>query len=235
MINIVMYTDNEKEIELVKKVINKLKLKNLTLKFFFDSPYIENYIDCFSDEQNIYILSIEMVSGSGLDIASKIRKQDKSALIIFMANDERFMSTVFKFVTFDYLIKPLDKSSVKQLFLRIGDYLERLEYFSFFYKRIKHAVKLSEIIYFEKYGRTAYIYTINEIYRCNKSMQEITRQLSGSFVQVHCSYTVNLQYVSKFKKDELLLCYKNGKEKIIEKCIPVGRSFRKELEQSIFL
>lgn len=104
------------------------------------------------------------------------------------------------------------------------------KYFTFFSARIRHALDLSEIVYFEKDGRSAYVHTLTEVYRCNKSNQEIIEQLSDEFIQIHCSFIVNLQYLVTVKQNIVLLKYRNQKNETIKKIIPVGGRFKNNIK-----
>lgn len=230
--NIVIYGREENEFELIEEVADYCKVPQKNCSFFDEYHRISNYIDCFSNEQNIYFLSVEMTEYSGFDVAKKIRCKDRSALIIFIADTMRYVGKVFEFVTFDYLVRPLNKESMKRLFLRMNEYIiSRKQYFTFFSERIHHSVHLSEIIYFEKSGRSAYIHTEKESYRFNKTMHEILRQLSKEFVHIHCSYIVNLSYVKEIKQNEVIVKSKSTGDKSIEQKLPIGRSFKSNIKK----
>jgi DNA-binding LytR/AlgR family response regulator len=79
--NIVFYGKEKNEFRTIKEIIERNKLKPTTYNFFSGFSFMQNYIDFFSDEQNIYFLTIEMKQKSGLEVAKQIRIRDKHALI----------------------------------------------------------------------------------------------------------------------------------------------------------
>ena len=144
------------------------------------------------------------------------------------------MAKVFEVVTFDYVVRPMTEKSLERLFSRIQKYTgNHHQYFTFFSERLRHSVLLSEIVYFEKCGRAAYLYTEKEVYKFNQSMCEIFQQLSEGFVQVHCSYIVNLAYVMRIRQDAIILKFKDGNDYWEEELIPVGRSFKSNVKRLV--
>lgn len=235
MFNVVVYNNDEEERELIEKIIVGKSKENICNNITGYTNFL-NYIRYFSDEQNVYFLSIRNRESSGFELAEKIRKTDKEALIIFIDDDYSHVRKVFKYLTFEYLVRPLDMAKLKDLAVRITNHLSKQKSkFHFSSKRINHILPQMEIIYFEKDGRSAYIHTKKGIFCCNKTIREIFEQLSDNFIRVHSSYIVNQEYIFKIEKNKLGLLFPNEKNQLTEIAIPIGRSFKKNIRDKFVM
>lgn len=85
-----------------------------------------------------------------------------------------------------------------------------------------YQVKLSEILYLEAYGNFVKIYTTERMILVSGSMKSMEEKLPlDQFVRVHKSYIVPLAKIEKLSGNTLY---------ISDKAIPVGRYYKKELE-----
>lgn len=155
----------------------------------------------------LYLLDIELDGYQVIDIAKKIRAISPNSLIVFLTNYEKFMPLVFEIRTFDYLLKPITKQKLDLVLNRATHYLNiSKNYFNFTYKKINYVLDASKILYFEKKGRTAYIYYEDKLFKCNMTALEILKQLDNSnFIQIHSAYIINLNYIQGYTSKYILI------------------------------
>jgi DNA-binding LytR/AlgR family response regulator len=99
MVNVIICDDNDKDrkniFEVVKNFMDKNKIEYKTHVYNdYDKKFhemIENKIPF-----KIYLLDIETPSGSGIDIARKIRTKDVDSVIIFLTAHEELGNIVLK-------------------------------------------------------------------------------------------------------------------------------------------
>ncbi|MBS7021287.1 MAG: response regulator, partial [Firmicutes bacterium] len=97
MINFIVCDNNEKIVENVVKVIDKVMIKN---NIAYKNHKFVDYNQEFMSEMKqhgtnkIYILDIEVNNKSGIDIARMIRKDDLNSAIIFLTSHNELAECV---------------------------------------------------------------------------------------------------------------------------------------------
>lgn len=129
----------------------------------------------------------------------------------------KYVFEVFEVVTFDFLIKPIEYDKFKNIIEKIKQYLHMTKaMFAFSYRKNSFSIPCAEIMYIEKSGRKAYLYTKDEEYPFNMTLEEIWKQLDiNLFAAIHTSCIVNLSYVREVVRNELIL--KNGEKLFVSK------------------
>ncbi len=69
---------------------------------------------------DLIFLDIEMMDSNGLDVASDIKKYSEDTKIVFVTNYNNYWSNAFCVHAFDYVVKPISKSSITRV---IDDFL----------------------------------------------------------------------------------------------------------------
>ena len=168
---------------------------------FYEKGRLENYFD-------IIFMDIEMKTTNGIEAAEFLRRFDKRALIVFTTNYEQFLYAATYTHLFRFLTKPLKQEGFFKAFEDACKTLRlRGKVFTYtnYYERGK--ILADNIVYFERHNRQVKICT-----RQGKSeplwlkLGEVYEELKDyGFVRPHQSCLVNLKYISKIFKDELLL------------------------------
>lgn len=187
-----------------------------------------------------YLLNIEADGYHVIEVAKKLRALSPNSLIVFLTNDEKYMPLVFEIRTFDYLIKPITKQKLDLVLERAAHYLSiDKKYFSFTYKKIRYILDASKILYFEKRGRTAFIYYEDELYKCNMTAAEILKQLdNNNFVQIHSAYIINLNYIKGYTlkyvlmRNSFLTNFTSSNGKKLTK-LPISEKYKKSTKNKI--
>ena len=123
MLNFVICDDNLNILNKLKQMLETIFSKNnfeASVSFKSDnSEEILNYIE--NNSVDVVMLDINLKSNkTGLELAEEIRKKKKNAYIIFTTGHLEYAMVAYKYKTFDYLAKPIDK---KELLKILSTYL----------------------------------------------------------------------------------------------------------------
>lgn len=185
---------------------------------------------------HIYFLDIDMLTISGLDLARTIRSNDLNAYIIFFTyytNYTKYIKSIFEVNPFDYLINPITKQGLYKTIDRIIKFLNYKDDF-FYYKKRKDSILISmrKIVYFEKHGRYVLIHTEDGLDKFIMTTDNLLKKLNNSFVQIHTSFIINLNYLSQLSGENILLSFYND-GKIKQQSLQISRKFRLDARTKI--
>ena len=199
MLNFVLCDDNTSAIDKLSKMLNSILIShNLKgqITFTTNNPLdLLNYVK--DNPTHVLLLDIDLKSStSGLEIAEKIRKVDKSIYIIFVTGHFEFGMVAYKYKTFDFLQKPLTKERFEETILRLYSdvYGEKNKY-----KRLdndKTVIKENSIRFIKKDGMKVIFHTDTRHYETYSSFSKISDMLPYNFVRCHKSYIVNVAKIT---------------------------------------
>ncbi|MFH1118842.1 MAG: LytTR family DNA-binding domain-containing protein [Bacteroidota bacterium] len=192
----------------------------------------------------LVLLDIRMPDGTGFDLLRKIMPVSFS--IIFVTAFEEYAIKAFRYNAIDYLTKPLDpielQSAIEKAMTTIENenINERLKKLLIDYMKpqppenrklilktseIIHIVDIDKIVRCESDRNYTVFYMENrEKILISKSIKEFSDTLEPhDFYRVHHSHLINLKYLVKFKRDELMCVLSDATE------IPVSTRKRDEL------
>lgn len=166
-------------------------------------------------EQNtfydIIYLDISMPEINGIDVASTIRTQNISVLIIYVSAYDTYYKSLFETEPFRFISKPIDESVFKTVFSAAFKRISsQPEYFNFTYNKAFYKLPLKEICYFESKNRIIQIHMNQPKQNENfyDKLNDIEKRLSNfhcNFIRIHQSYLVNLDYVKKICRNKVIL------------------------------
>ena len=181
-----------------------------------------NYFDCF-------FLDIDLPDMTGIEVAEKIRHFNSDTLIIFLTSYSEYMPQVFKFYTFDYLCKPVNKNEIKRVLENISKVIKkRNKMFEFSYNKTIFSVPMQDIIYFEKRGRMVQIHTSQDEFSFYASSKELIEKLSDDFIRVHTSFFVNGRHIVGYNSNHVIVRKENNRIDL-----PVSRKFRESTKNKL--
>lgn len=223
---ILIFEDNESElhnlIDCLHNFFNKYKfdLKYL-ISNTMDTEFVLNHIY----DYDIFFLDIEVNHFNGIDIGVQIRKINRDATIIFVSNYFKYLIDGYKAQANRYFIKPIDQEVFNlEMNTIILDYIRNFDGFldsKIYPKKIYY----KEIYYVEHISRKSYLHLSNgNVIKTTYTLKYWKELFPSYFIQTHKSFLVNLNYISGFKKKEIIL--EN------EENIPISRVFRKQLEDA---
>lgn len=225
MIKLAICDDSPAVIEQIEAYLEQIQDLRFNYEVFFSAEELYDYKITQQIDFDIYLLDIELGTMSGLELAKKIRQVSPYALIIFLTSYTRYVLEVFEVITFDFIEKPLSYERFKMILHKASDFLRLTKVdFIFSYRKNSYSIPCQRIIYIEKTGRKAHIYTnYGSTYQCNITLDEIWTQLNPkTFASIHTSCIVNLNEILEVVCDKLTL--KNGK------VLYVARNYRQEIK-----
>ena len=218
MVNIIICDDNDKDRKNILEVVNNFMNKN---KIEYNTHMYNDYDKKFHEiieskiPFKIYLLDIETPSGSGIDIARKIRNKDVDSIIIFLTvheelgnvilkNDLMFLSFINKFDNYKLRLNNSLKKALNLLkYKRIIKFTDR---------NVTYTINIDDILYLtkESYERKTIIKTDYTEFKVNNTLTELVKMLDDRFIQTHRSCYINDDRKVSIDKTNRIIYFDNG-------------------------
>lgn len=200
----------------------------------------KTYIQCYSsgeeligDMENgsrydLIYLDYEMDGMDGCRTGLTIRKKwkDWSCLIIYVSGHADKIFQLLEVSVFQFIKKPIDEGRFKRILYQA---VERIENSGdkLVVKKGREAVslKMSEIIYLESMKRQVYIAMEGDgvsVYDKLDALEEKLVTGNGTFVRIHQSFVINLDFVTRFYASKVVM--EGGRE------LEISRKYRSVYE-----
>lgn len=213
---IVVVEDNrilrKREIEAIRKALKDYDYKIVEYSDF--TKELKKLIQ--TPDFKIYILDIELLNSSGIDIANYIRDYDDMSEIIMCSFHYELEYKVLK-----SKLKILDfVSKYNNAYVNLTNLI--LEVFNKHSRKVLKItdkgvilfIVMKDILYIskEKNTRKCVIKTFNNEYLVNKNLEEIKQELNSDFIQVSRNCIVNQNNVEEYNFKDSKIKFKNGEE-----------------------
>ena len=181
-------------------------------------------------EKNTYdivFLDIELGSIRGFDIGHKIRNEmgNEKSQVVYISAKTNYAMELFETRPLNFLVKPLKEKAV----FEVLDTYYRLfgsknEYLHYRWMKKDCVINQNDIIYIQSMGRKLLVKTIGEDIEFYSKLTDIMKQLDkNKFCQVHKSFVVNGNYISRYTSDSITMCNDTN--------IVISRSMKKNVRQ----
>ena len=184
-------------------------------QFLFEQAY---------DRTQILFLDIEMEKMDGIALAREIRKHNRQMQIIFVTGYMEYIQEGYDVEALHYLLKPVSQEKIDSVLERAVERLKTAD--AVFLVECGGEVlrlPLKEIRFIESNRNYNIIHADND-YEMRGTLSELEEKLDEAFVRVGRSCLVNLHYVRRIGKTELIL---NTGENL-----PVPRGSYKKLNEA---
>lgn len=187
----------------------------------------ESFLFEYAEDKSfdILLLDIEMGKMSGVELAKQIRQQNREVQIIFITGYMDYIAEGYDVEALHYLLKPVAKEKLESVMdravLRVRD-RERSILLHVGGEMVR--IPLYEIRYLEVQKNYVTIHA-KESYEIKRSLKELEKELDDSFFKTGRSWWVNLRYVMRTAKSEVVL--KDGAR------IPLSRGLYEEINRAI--
>jgi len=187
MLQVVICDDNDKVLERLTAMLEAIFIKNnIAAEICLETTSAEEVL-AFSKRKiaNVFILDIDFKTEfSGIDLAKKIRADNKSAYIIFLTGHLEYALMAYKIKTFDYLPKPITGEKLEETILRLVNDMEDD------YEKYIHLNNVildkNEINFIYRDGMKLVFCTDQKNYEAyNTSFSKLEDSLSENFVRYH--------------------------------------------------
>lgn len=204
-INVSLCDDNESEREYVKALVGGWAQSTGRDIALSEYPCAEAFL--FSDQGSaqILLLDIEMPGMNGVELAKKLRTENKLLQIVFITGYSEYIAEGYDVAALHYLLKPVSAEKLYKVLDRaiekIADDGKKLLFETADETAI---VPIYEIRYIEVIKNYITVHAGRD-YTLKRALKEIERELDGRFLRISRSYIVNLGYISRVTKSEIYL------------------------------
>lgn len=189
-------------------------------------PSAESFWFAYEEKKDfdVLFLDIEMGKMSGVELAKKVRSENKSIQIIFITGYMEYISEGYDVEALHYLLKPVGKEKLEEVLCRALRRI-RMQEKSLLIHGTGETVRIPfyEIRWIEVQKNYVIIHG-KEVYSAKQTLRKMETELDERFFKVHRSYIVNLSYVKKISKSNVTL--KDGE------ALPLSRGLYEKLNQA---
>lgn len=154
---------------------------------------------------HILLLDIEMGKLNGVELAKKVRQENKGIQIIFVTGYMDYIQDGYEVEALHYLLKPVTEEKLDMVLERA---VERLAFLEKSLILVIHGemvrIPLHEIRYLEVQKNYVTIHA-QEDYEIKQPLYELEEKLDDGFCRTGRSFIVNLHYIKRITKKEVIL------------------------------
>lgn len=190
------------------------KTKELLITYLAARNREYNRIDIFQHgndilnnekEYDILFLDIEVGSENGIEIAKKLRAKQPNLIIIVVTSFIKYSIEGYKINAARYLLKPLSPSLLYSELDEILQYNLQKESILIYNRQEEVRIFISDIYYFESYGRKVQFHTKDKCYISKETLSNWAKKLSNHFVECYKGIYVHVKYIEMINKELLQL------------------------------
>lgn len=179
------------------------------------------------DSVDVLFLDIEMGAMSGIQLAKKLRAMNSGLQIVFVTGYMEYIDQGYDVEALHYLIKPVTGEKLGAVLDRaMARLMARGHALTLSAAGSRVRLLLHEIRYLEVMKNYVTVYAEDgREYSVKRTLNELERELDDGFYRIHRSIIVNLRFVKKVTKSEVVL--KDGTE------LPLSRKSYDGLNQAL--
>lgn len=190
-------------------------------------PSAEAFLFAYEENSaaDVLFLDIEMGEMSGVELAKRLRQKGAGLQIVFLTGYMEYIAEGYDVEALHYLIKPVTGEKLDVVLNRAIERLKIREN-ALLLPLSDGTVRLPlyEIRYLEVVKNYVTLHAAEE-YSVKRSLSELTKELDESFCRIHRSFIVNLRFVKRVTRTEVVL--KDGT------ALPLSRKLYEELNQAL--
>ena len=176
----------------------------------FPFPSAEAFLFAYSEDKDfdILLLDIEMWAINGVELAKTVRKENDAVQMIFVTGFPDFIAEGYEVSAVHYLMKPVDRDKLFSALDRAAANLGKAERWILLPSGDGQTrVRLDRIVYAEAYGHDLTVHTEDGNFTFHRTIGAWEAELGpeAGFVRCHRSVLVNLRFVSKITKTDVIL------------------------------
>ena len=192
-----------------ENVIKHLDYFSVKNNIEFEKSIFNSAVDLLSCNKifDIAILDVEMDDTDGLNLGEKLRTINPHIVLIYITAHKKYLDDALNINAVSFFEKPIDS---QRFYRGLMDAIKRIDnnVFDFYLKDGKTIEKINanDILFIEIEKRKTKMITINKEYHSNHSIDYWQSNLKSTvFVSPHKSYIVNLNFVTKYERNYVIL------------------------------
>lgn len=219
MVNFIICDDNGKIVSEVGEIIDKIMIENeLSYKKHSFSDYNSDFHHiAFKNPMpnKVFILDIHTESGSGIDIAREIRRNDLNSIIIFLSGYSDLGSSIIfdELMVLTFINKFNDREKrIESAIRKCLNALNVRKVIRFTDKGTIYTIPADDILYVtrDSVERKCILVTDYNKFMINKTLAELSQILGPKFEETHRSCLVNADRVTTVNKRKKIITFDNG-------------------------
>lgn len=156
---------------------------------------------------DIAFLDVEMPNYSGIQIGKKLKERNRHTVIFIITSHDKYLDDAMDLNVFRYIQKPINPQRVLDGLTKALKVIDN-NVITFYLKSgdKSKTVTINDIIYIETSGRATKVVTLNGDFLSENKMDFWNKKLIASFfAKVHKSYIVNMNFITEYQRDNLVL------------------------------
>lgn len=227
MYRLAICDDNQTDAAYLQTLLKRWAASTGTVLNIESFPSAEAFLFRYEEDRSfdLLLLDIEMGQMSGVELARKIRQENRLVQIVFITGYMEYISEGYDVEALHYLIKPVTEEKFRTVLERAVQRLDsREKALCLSMPGTVMRIPLREIRYLEV--RRNYVTVCGqEAWTVKKTLNELEKELDGSFFRTDRSHIVNLHFVRKITRTQVIL--KDGGE------LPLSRKFYEEMNRAM--
>ena len=176
-------------------------------------------------DYDILLLDIEMDGISGVELARRIRKENRAMQIIFITGYSDYILDGYEVEALHYLMKPVSQGKLSEVLDRAVEKLRQKEQALLLETKAGMVrIPIHTIRWLEVRQNYVTIHADSDV-TVKRTLSELEQELDEQFFRTGRSWIVNLQDVSRVTKTDVIL--KDGT------AVPLSRGFYEKLNRAI--
>ena len=214
MIKIALCDDNLKSIQTIGKIIESILIEdNIDAEIMLVTDN-QSDIQELIKENRIDILFLDVdfknCGKNGIEFATQLRSINKDFRLIFLTAHFEYSLVSFKCKTFDYILKPISKSSLRDVLLRLKDDFSLESEATFISLTRCLCIRTNDILFIERKFNKSYVHTKDNTYVSPLALKVLLNKLPNNFERNHRAYITNKNAISKIDKFNKTIIFDSG-------------------------
>lgn len=157
-------------------------------------------------DYDVLFLDIQMQQMNGIELAHLVRKQDERIQIVFITALADYIAEGYELSALHYLVKPVSRDKLYAIMNRVMQNSNKSEaYLLLTVDQSVMRVPINSIMFAEAFAHYIVITTKNGTYQVRENISSLVEKLRDDFIRPHRSYLVNLRYIYRISKTEMIL------------------------------
>jgi DNA-binding LytR/AlgR family response regulator len=208
MINITLCDDERAEIEYLSTRVCTWAAKRSIAVRLSSYASAESFLFAYAEDKSvdILLLDIQMACMGGVALARQIRRDNDRVQIIFVTGFPDYIAEGYDVSALHYLMKPVNEEKFYTVLDKAINQLSRVSpllYLTLDGESV--CIRTDEVVCIETFDHLLEITTIQKKHSVKMPLYELESMLTKDFIRCHRCYTVNMRYIKKITRKEVVL------------------------------
>ncbi len=227
MYRLAICDDNQTDVAYLQSLLKRWAASTETAMKIESFPSAEAFLFRYEEDKSfdLLLLDIEMGQMSGVELARRVRQDNRQVQIIFITGYMEYIAEGYDVEALHYLLKPVTEEKLRAVLDRAARRFEsREKALCLCVSGTAMRIPLREIRYLEVQRNYVTVHG-QEAWTVKKTLNELEEELDRSFFRTSRSHIVNLHYVRKITRTQVTL--KDGDE------LPLSRKLYEEMNRAM--